>query len=55
MAARGEREDLPEDRSLRPPRPERKLVAVWPEQRPPGRVAAEFLKLLPARAGKARL
>lgn len=34
-------------RSLQKPRPERKIVALWPRQRPPGRAAAEFLKMVP--------
>jgi LysR family hydrogen peroxide-inducible transcriptional activator len=54
MAARSEREDLPQYRSLRPPRPERKIVAVWPKQRPPGRAANEFLKMVSARFGRSR-
>jgi LysR family transcriptional regulator, hydrogen peroxide-inducible genes activator len=44
MAARGEGKDLPEYRSLPAPKPERKIVAVWPKQRPLGRAANEFLK-----------
>ncbi len=48
MAANRDREDLPVYRSLAAPRPERKIVAVWPRQRPPGRAAAEFLKLVAA-------
>ena len=44
MAARGERKDLPEYRSLPAPKPERKIVAVWPKQRPLGRAANVFLK-----------
>lgn len=47
MAANREREDLPEYRSLQRPSPERKIVAMWPRQRPPGRAANEFLKLIP--------
>jgi LysR family hydrogen peroxide-inducible transcriptional activator len=54
MAARSEREDLPEYRSLQSPRPERKIVAVWPKQRPPGRAANEFLKMILARFGKSK-
>lgn len=49
MAARGERKDLPEYRSLPAPKPERKIVAVWPKQRPLGRAANEFLKQISAR------
>lgn len=38
----------PEYRSLVSPRPRRKIVAVWPRQRPPGRAAEEVLKLAQA-------
>jgi len=54
MATRGERKDLPAYRSLQSPKPERKIVAVWPKQRPPGRAAAEFLKFVTTRAAKRR-
>jgi LysR family hydrogen peroxide-inducible transcriptional activator len=43
MAACRLREDLPEYRSLPRPRPSRKIVAMWPKQRPLGRAANEFL------------
>lgn len=49
MAAQSGREDLPAYRSLPAPRPERKIVATWPRQRPLNRAASEFLKLLPTR------
>jgi LysR family hydrogen peroxide-inducible transcriptional activator len=49
MATRNKREDLPEYRSLQSPRPERRIVAVWPKQRSPGRAANEFLKMVSAR------
>jgi len=52
MAARRKREDLPEYRSLPSPRPERRIVVCWPRQRPPGRTASEFLKLLSARSSR---
>jgi LysR family hydrogen peroxide-inducible transcriptional activator len=52
MAARGERKDLPEYRSLPAPKPERKIVAIWPKQRPLGRAANEFLKQISARCKK---
>lgn len=52
MAARNDREDLPEYRSLQSPKPERKIVAVWPKQRALGRAATQFLKAIPARRGK---
>jgi LysR family hydrogen peroxide-inducible transcriptional activator len=35
-------------RSFRPPKPSRKIVAVWTKHRPPGRAATEFLNLLSA-------
>jgi len=54
MAARSEREDLPEYRSLQAPRPERRIIALWPKQRPPGRAANEFLKLVAAWSKKSR-
>jgi LysR family hydrogen peroxide-inducible transcriptional activator len=52
MAARSERKDLPKYRSLPAPGPERKIVAVWPRQRPPGRAANEFLNQIVARREK---
>ncbi len=54
MATRHEREDLPEYRSLQSPRPERRIVAVWPKQRSPGRAANEFLKMISARFCKSQ-
>jgi LysR family hydrogen peroxide-inducible transcriptional activator len=54
MAASNGRKDLPEYRSLPAPRPERKIVAVWPSQRPLGRAATEFLKQISARCGEQR-
>lgn len=54
MAARSEREDLPEYRSLQSPRPERRIVAARPKQRPPGRAASEFLKMVSAQSRKPR-
>ena len=52
MAARSGRKDLPEYRSLQSPKPQRKIVAVWPKQRPPARTANEFLKMVEAQFGK---
>jgi LysR family hydrogen peroxide-inducible transcriptional activator len=50
MALRGSARGGPlEYRSLKSPRPERKIVAVWPKQRPPGRAGGEFLKEVSAR------
>jgi len=49
MAANSARKDLPQYRSLPAPKPERKIVAVWPKQRPLGRAANEFLKRISAR------
>lgn len=48
MAAQSQREDMPRYRSLASPRPKRRIVAVWPRQRPPRRAAAEFLKIISA-------
>jgi LysR family hydrogen peroxide-inducible transcriptional activator len=52
MATRSQSADLPRYRSLVGPKPERKIVAVWPRQRPVSRAANEFLKLIPASAKK---
>jgi LysR family hydrogen peroxide-inducible transcriptional activator len=41
-----------EYRSLQPPRPERKIVAVWPEHRPPGRAAQVLLQMIADRIGR---
>ncbi len=49
MATHSEREDLLEYRQLQSPRPDRRIVAVWPKQRLPGRAANEFLKIVSAR------
>lgn len=54
MAARTEREDLPAYRSFQSPVPERKIIAVWPKQRPLGRAATEFLKLVSKQNSRAR-
>jgi LysR family hydrogen peroxide-inducible transcriptional activator len=51
MAVDSGRGERPEYRSLQSPRPERKIVAVWPKQRPPGRAASEFLKRIAAQNG----
>lgn len=52
MAVRSDHADLPQYRSMQSPRPERKIVAAWPKQRPLGRGATEFLKLVSARSHK---
>jgi DNA-binding transcriptional LysR family regulator len=52
MATRSERRNLPVYRSIQSPRPQGRIVAAWPRQRPPGRAAAEFLKLVSARPEK---
>jgi LysR family hydrogen peroxide-inducible transcriptional activator len=49
MAVQSKRNDAPAYRSLPAPRPERRIIAAWPKQRPLGRAASEFLKLLSAR------
>jgi hypothetical protein len=47
MAMQRDRNHVPEYRSLHPRKPSRQIVTVWPKQRPPGRAACEFLKMLP--------
>lgn len=54
MAIRGEPGNLPEYRPMQAPKPERKIVALWPRQRPPGRAAGEFLKMVEAGTLKSR-
>jgi LysR family hydrogen peroxide-inducible transcriptional activator len=49
MAVLKNRKEAPEYRSLAAPKPERKIVAVWPRQRPLSRAANEFLRLIPSR------
>ena len=48
MAARSHRQNQPAYRSLPSPRPERKIVTVWPASRIISRAAREFLQLLGA-------
>lgn len=48
MAAGAGRGRRPEYRSLQAPRPERKIVALWPKQRPLGRAAEELLNIVAA-------
>lgn len=45
MARRHATKRTPVYRSLKGPAPERRIVLVWPKQRPPGRAAAELVKL----------
>lgn len=45
MAKRSGTQRAPDYRSLKAPRPERKIMLAWPKQRPPGRAAAELVKL----------
>lgn len=52
MAVRTERPHALIYRSLQDPHPERKILAVWPRQRPLSRAATAFLALLPARSGR---
>jgi LysR family hydrogen peroxide-inducible transcriptional activator len=49
MATRRRFAGAPAYRSLQSPRPERKIVALWPKQRPPARAANEFLKIVIAK------
>jgi LysR family transcriptional regulator, hydrogen peroxide-inducible genes activator len=52
MAARNRSEASPEYRSLPSLRPMRKIVAMWPKQRPPCRAANELLKAISTKFGK---
>ena len=53
MATKGARREQPKYRSLHGPKPERKIVAAWPRQRPPNRAARELVAQLRKRgAGK---
>jgi LysR family transcriptional regulator, hydrogen peroxide-inducible genes activator len=54
MAARSGRKGMPEYRSLQSPKPQRKIVVVWPKQRAPSRGANEFLRMIEARFVKSR-
>ena len=54
MAAQSDRGDAPTYRSLQAPRPDRKIVAVWPQQRPPGRAASELLEMVLKRISKSQ-
>ena len=54
MATRSDRADLPEYRSLTPPRPQRKITAFWPKQRQMGRAADAFLRQIVEQVGKSR-
>jgi len=47
MAAQDHNPDKPQYRSFQSPKPKRKIVAVWPKHRAPGRAAIEFLTLIP--------
>ena len=49
MSALSDRPDAPAYRSFTSPKPSRKIVALWPRQRPPGLAASEFLKLISKR------
>jgi LysR family hydrogen peroxide-inducible transcriptional activator len=51
MAVQASRSDAPVYRHLADPRPRRKIAAAWPVQRPPGRAASAFLKLLQRQGG----
>jgi DNA-binding transcriptional LysR family regulator len=54
MAVQAKRDDLPVYRSLQRSRPRRKIVALWPKQRPLSRAATEFLKVACAGFGNLR-
>lgn len=48
MAAQRDRDNPPNYRPVRAPGPQRKIIVLWPKHRPPGRAAAEFLKVITA-------
>ena len=52
MAARRDRANGPEYRSLRSPQPSREIIAIWPTQRPLSRAANEFVKTVSTRFQK---
>ena len=52
MALRPDPRGLVEYRSLKAPRPERKIIAAWPKQRPPNRAALAFLEVISAQFKK---
>jgi DNA-binding transcriptional LysR family regulator len=51
-AARRDRTNGPEYRSLRSPHPSREIIAVWSTQRPLNRAASEFVKTVSTRFSK---
>ena len=53
MAVAKKRPGLPEYRSLVSPKPERKIVAIWPKQRPLSRAANELLNEIMANSKEA--
>jgi LysR family hydrogen peroxide-inducible transcriptional activator len=52
MAARVHHPKPPIYRSFAGKKPHRTVVAAWPNQRPPGRAAGEFLNILSAKNAK---
>jgi LysR family hydrogen peroxide-inducible transcriptional activator len=52
MATKIRRPNAVEYRSIQFPRPERKILAVWPRHRPLTRAASAFLELMPTRFAK---
>jgi LysR family hydrogen peroxide-inducible transcriptional activator len=51
MATISEGRNLPQYRSLQSPRPQRKIVAVWPKHRTAEPCGGEFLQMVSARFG----
>jgi LysR family hydrogen peroxide-inducible transcriptional activator len=49
MATRNARKGMLEYRSFQSPKPQRKIVVVWPKHRAPSRGANEFLRMIEAR------
>lgn len=48
MATQRKRSASPKYHSFKSPRPERKIILAWPRQRPPGRAAEAFIKMIPS-------
>jgi LysR family hydrogen peroxide-inducible transcriptional activator len=51
MAVSAKGAGSPVYRSLAKPRPARQIIALWPRQRPPGRAAAQLMKLVADKSG----
>jgi LysR family hydrogen peroxide-inducible transcriptional activator len=54
MAARSKRGTVPQYRSFQTPRPQRKIIALWPKQRPLSRAAGELLNGIGSQFGRSK-